>query len=48
MPGDSTRLATIEILRWGSPRESIAILEGQRSSTARKILAVLKERYPQP
>lgn len=45
--GEATHFVTIEILRWGSPRESILILENQRSSSARKLLAELKTRYPQ-
>lgn len=44
---DSTHFVTIEVLRWGSPKSSAAILENQRSSTSRKILAELKSRYPQ-
>lgn len=47
IPTESTHFVTIEVLRWGSPRTSIAILEKQKSSTARKILADLKARYPQ-
>jgi hypothetical protein len=47
IPTDATHFVTIEVLRWGSPRTSAAILEKQKSSTARKILADLKARYPQ-
>jgi len=47
LPSDATHFVTIEVLRWGSPRSSIAILEKQKSSTSRKILADLKARYPQ-
>jgi hypothetical protein len=46
IPADATHFVTIEVLRWGSPKSSIAILENQRSSTSRKILADLKARYP--
>lgn len=41
------RQVTIEILSWGSPSESAAILRQQRSSTAKAILAELLQRYPQ-
>ncbi len=41
------REVTIEILRWGSPHESAAILQTQPSRTAREILAELLARYPE-
>ncbi len=41
------REVTIEIVQWGSPRDSAAILHTQRSSTAKKILTELLERYPE-
>ena len=41
------REVTIEVLRWGSPHDSAAILRQQRSSTAKKILVELLARYPQ-
>jgi hypothetical protein len=47
LSGNQTHLVTIEILRWGSPRESAILLENQRSSTAKRILADLRARYPQ-
>jgi hypothetical protein len=47
MPGAGPRLVTIEIVRWGSPRDSAEMLRLQKSSTAKKILAELVERYPQ-
>lgn len=47
IPSDQSHLVTIEVLRWGSPRESIRLLEGQRSSTARRLAAELRARYPQ-
>ncbi len=37
---------TIEIITWGSPRKSAAILQQNRSSTAKRILAELVGRYP--
>jgi hypothetical protein len=46
-PASGSHLVTIEIVRWGSPRDSIVLLQGQRSSTAKKILAELQARYPQ-
>jgi hypothetical protein len=42
-----SQLVTIEVVRWGSPRDSVVILQSQRSSTAKKILAELLARYPQ-
>lgn len=45
-PNDPPRQVTIEILTWGSPRDSAALLRTQRSSTAKKILAALLARYP--
>lgn len=41
------RQVTIEIVQWGSPRESAAILRQQRSRTAKDILAALLARYPE-
>lgn len=41
------REVTIEILSWGSPSASAAILNQQRSSTAKALLAELVKRYPQ-
>lgn len=38
---------TIEIVTWGSPKESASRLRELRSSTARKILEELVDRYPQ-
>lgn len=46
-PNSATRQVTIEIIHWGSPRDSAAILRQQRSSTAKKILAELLARYPE-
>ncbi len=47
LPSSATRQVTIEVLRWGSPRESAAILRLQKSSTSKKILAELLARYPE-
>lgn len=41
------RFVTIEIVSWGSPRDSAVRLREDRSSTAKKILAELVKRYPQ-
>ncbi|HEY8901859.1 MAG TPA: hypothetical protein VIM61_15715 [Chthoniobacterales bacterium] len=46
-PNSATRQVTIEILRWGSPSESAALLRTQKSSTAKKILSELLARYPE-
>ncbi len=40
------QFVTIEVITWGSPRKSAAILERSRSSTAKRILAELAGRYP--
>ncbi|MDD5199731.1 MAG: hypothetical protein PHC88_07995 [Terrimicrobiaceae bacterium] len=47
MPNPSAHYVTIEIVEWGSPRESASLLRAQRSSTAKKILAELLARYPE-
>ena len=41
------RQVTIEIVQWGSPADSAALLRPQRSSTAKKILVELLARYPE-
>lgn len=41
------RQVTVEIVTWGSPKDSTVRLRGQRSSTAKKILEELLSRYPQ-
>jgi hypothetical protein len=46
-PGSGSHLVTIEIITWGSPHDSAVLLQSQRSSTAKKILAELLARYPQ-
>jgi 3D (Asp-Asp-Asp) domain-containing protein len=46
-PVNSSHFVTIEIVRWGSPHDSAILLQSQRSSTAKKILAELLARYPQ-
>ncbi len=47
IPASTTHYVTIEIVSWGSPRESAALLKTQKSSTAKRILKALLERYPQ-
>jgi len=46
-PSAAPNFVTIEIIRWGSPRDSADILRSQKSSTAKKILAELVARYPE-
>lgn len=41
------RFVTIEIVSWGSPKDSAVRLRADRSSTAKKILVELVKRYPQ-
>jgi hypothetical protein len=47
MPGAGPRFVTIEIVRWGSPHDSAEILRQQKSSTSKKILVELLQRYPE-
>jgi hypothetical protein len=47
LPAATTHYVTIEIVKWGSPRESAAMLKTHTSSTAKRILKALLERYPQ-
>jgi len=44
---EAPRQVTIEIVQWGSPADSAALLRSQRSSTAKKILVELLARYPE-
>lgn len=47
LPNPTPRQVTIEILSWGSPRESAILLRQQPSTTSRRILEALLTRYPQ-
>ncbi len=38
---------TIEIVRWGSPKDSAILLQSHKSSTGKRILKDLLARYPQ-
>lgn len=41
------RFVTVEIVSWGSPKDSAVRLRMDKSSTAKKILTELLKRYPQ-
>jgi len=47
LPDPGSHYMTIEILRWGSPNASASMLKQNKSSTAKRILAELKARYPE-